>query len=104
MTNWGAAVPIIVAIIGISGVIVPPLINQIIKPNLNIDIGPGPKNDTETIIEITNSGTVPATNLSLIFTLPNQINNITNLFSTQCNISKSRISSLIIRSTSSREN
>jgi hypothetical protein len=85
MSNWGAAVPIIVAIIGISGFIVPLLINQIInKPNLNIDIGSGPKFDTETIIQLTNSGTVPATNLSLIFTTvdSNKINNITNFFST----------------------
>jgi hypothetical protein len=88
MTNWGAAVPIMVAVIGISGVILPafstPLINQIYnKPSLSIDIGPvGPG---KTMINLTNSGTMPATNLSLIVTVNNankNISNITNLFST----------------------
>ncbi len=88
MTNWGAAVPIIVAIIGISGVIVPslstPLINQIYnKPNLKIDIISESKNKTATTVNLTNTGTMPATNLSLILTANNKIiNDITNLLST----------------------
>jgi hypothetical protein len=76
MANWGAAVPIIVGIIGISGVVIPAfstvLINQTYnKPNLNIDIGsPGPvaENSTVIIVEVTNMGTMPATNLSLLLT------------------------------------
>jgi hypothetical protein len=86
MTNWGAAVPVIVAIIGISRFIVPPLsvllINQIYnKPNVNIEIGTvGPG---KTMINLTNSGTMPATNLSLTVTSNNKtINDITNVFST----------------------
>lgn len=88
MTNWGAAIPIIVAIIGISGVIVPslstPLINQIYnKPSLKIDIISESKNKTATTVNLTNTGTMPATNLSLILTANNKIiNDITNLLST----------------------
>ena len=85
MANWGSVVPIIVAIIGVSGFIIPvfstPIINQN-KPNVNIDIGTQLENGKE-IIDVTNTGTVPATNLSLIVTANNKIiNNITNLFST----------------------
>ena len=48
MVNWGAAVPIVVAIIGISGVILPVFssiyINQTYnKPTINIDIGKQPE-------------------------------------------------------------
>jgi hypothetical protein len=83
MANWGAAVPIIVAIIGISGVVIPTFSTQIYnKPSLNIDIPNELENGTQ-IIELSNNGTVPATNLSLVLTANNKIiNNITNLLST----------------------
>jgi hypothetical protein len=80
----GAAVPVIVAIIGVSGVILPAfsttLINQIYnKPNLEIDIS----RLSESVIGKQNSGTIPATNLSLIIDANNKISNdITNVFST----------------------
>ena len=38
------------------------------KPNLNIDIIPPGPNSTIIGLEVTNSGTVPATNLSLLLT------------------------------------
>src|SRR5262249_36536356 len=82
MVNWGAIiVPIIVAIISVSPVA--PLINQLfIKPNLNIAI-PNELENGKQIIELSNNGTVPATNLSLVLTANNKIiNSITNLLST----------------------
>ncbi|HEY7082590.1 MAG TPA: hypothetical protein VH500_23105 [Nitrososphaeraceae archaeon] len=87
MINWGTITPVIVAIIGMSGFVVPAFssvfINEIYKrPTINIDIGTEPEKDKQ-IINITNSGPIPATNLSLIITANNHIiNNITNLFST----------------------
>jgi hypothetical protein len=87
MVNWGAVTPVIVAIIGVSGVIIPvistPLVNQIYnKPDLKIDI-PSELENGKQIITLTNSGTMPASNLSLILTANNKIiNNITNVFST----------------------
>ena len=86
MVNWGAVSPIIVAIIGASGVIVPILINQLYnKPNIDIDIKNSTQEDPKnsTIITLSNIGTMPATNLSLIITAHNEIiDNITNVFST----------------------
>lgn len=84
MVNWGTVTPIVVAIIGI---VLPVLsavfINQIYsKPTINIDLGMKLENGKQ-IINITNSGTIPATNLSLIITANNHIiNNITSLLST----------------------
>ena len=87
MVNWGTVTPIVVAIIGISGVVLPAFssvfINQIYnKPSINIDIPTEPGRDKQ-IINITNSGTIPATNLTIVITASNHtINNITNLLST----------------------
>jgi hypothetical protein len=87
MVNWGTVTPIVVAIIGISGVVLPIFstvyVNQFYnKPSINIDIGMRPEKGKQ-IINITNSGTVPATNLSLVITANNHIiNDVTNLLST----------------------
>jgi hypothetical protein len=87
MVNWGVAVPIVVAIIGISGVIIPvfstPIINQIYnKPNIDIGI-PSELENGKQIIILSNIGAMPATNLSIILTANYKIiNSITNLFST----------------------
>ena len=58
-------------------------VNQVyIRPSIDIGIGTEPEKDKQ-IINITNSGSIPATNLSIIITANNHIiNNITNLFST----------------------
>jgi hypothetical protein len=85
MANWGTAIPIIVAIIGISGLIVPPLSAIYNKPNLNIDIGSKKAEPNQTLINLTNSGAVPASNLSFILTTNEAskiINTVTNEFST----------------------
>ena len=87
MVNWGTVTPIVVAIIGISGVVLPAFlvifINQIYnKADIDIDIGTKPENGKQ-IINITNSGTIAATNLSLIVTANKHIiNDVTNLLST----------------------
>ncbi len=87
MVNWGTVTPIVVAIIGISGVVLPAassfFINQFYnKPNVNAVISQEQEKGKQ-IINITNSGTIPATNLSLMITASNHtINNITNLLST----------------------
>ena len=87
MVNWGGAVPIVVAIIGISGVVInpfsTPLINRIYNtPNIDIDISSELENGKQIII-LSNIGAMPATNLSLTLTANYKtIDNITNLFST----------------------
>jgi hypothetical protein len=90
MAKWDTAVPIIVAIIGIIGTaIIVPTFSSVLpsqflnKPILNIDIKPASYYNT--IIKVTNGGTTPATNLSLILT-PIEANKtvdfVTNKFST----------------------
>jgi hypothetical protein len=89
MVNWGVAVPIIVAIIGIIGTsILVPFFNNIFspqsvnKPQLHIGISPGPS-ARATELSLMNSGAAPATNLSIMVTANNTvINNIVNLLST----------------------
>jgi len=88
MVNWGVAVPIIVAIIGVIGtsIIAPlltfyPQLNN--KPSLEIAMH---SNDGKTVIDLNNFGTIPATNITLMLT-PNEANRtihfITNQFSTE---------------------
>jgi hypothetical protein len=91
MTNWGPAIPIIVAIIGLSGFILPQfsttLFNQVYnKPYLYMTISSTTNvasGLSRTSFNFTNSGTMPATNLSLILTAENKtIDYITNQLST----------------------
>ena len=102
MVNWGTVTPIVVAIIGISGFVLPAFssvfINQIYnKPAINIDIDTKSEKGIQKI-NITNSGTIPATNLSLIITTNNHIiNNITNLVSTYQHIFSESGATIIIR-------
>jgi hypothetical protein len=87
-----AAIPIIVAVIGVVGILLPPLINNITEREPNhpdIDIRTpyyNPLKDTDLIqptINITNKGDAPATNLSVMLnTFPMEVVNITNRFST----------------------
>jgi hypothetical protein len=87
MVNWGSVIPIIVALIGVSGVVIPAFSGTFFKPNLNIDmshcIGIDYGCHGRQYINISNTGAIPATNLSLILVGKNKIiSNITNAFST----------------------
>lgn len=100
MVGSSATVPILVAVIGVIGAIIPPYINSVISQDYNqpnIRILPGesdqivlpnttfsvPTNLTQYAFSIVNSGNVPATNLSVILDVsPMDIVNITNKLST----------------------
>jgi hypothetical protein len=95
VVNWGSAVPIIVAIIGVSGIAIPAISATFNKPSINIDVtrdiyGPTTNESFVThlppqLINLSNNGSAPATNLSLFLIASNAsypIRTITNLLST----------------------
>ena len=85
MSSLTLFVPIIVALIGVLGTIAPYLIDKTLSTNLNdpllnfkTEIG-----DYSLIINLTNYGKQPATNMNLFMDVsPFNISNITNIFST----------------------
>jgi hypothetical protein len=91
MANPQATVPIMVAVIGVIGAILPIYISNVIirddnYPDIDIQVKPVDIRSplfTQFAINITNSGNAPATNLSAIVNaFPVNIVNITNKFST----------------------
>ena len=71
MANWATTiVPVIVTVISIAAPIIAGLsnyfYNQFIKPNINIEIEPNSTDNKQVIIKVENSGTISATNVSLV--------------------------------------
>jgi hypothetical protein len=81
MVNWGVVIPIIVALVPLTGVFGPILISNYIqslnKPSVDIVIKRNNADNTKTIIELSNDGLVSATNLSLAVESPEIITSVT---------------------------
>src|SRR5215213_3992513 len=84
MVNSAIMIPLFVAFLGISGTIIPILINNYYqssnKPFINVDIQT-PDNHTA-YAEVSNTGSSPATNISLLIQAPQKIVKVTDLLNT----------------------
>jgi hypothetical protein len=82
MVNWsGVVVPIVVAVLALVGTLIVALVNNYIqslnKPKIDVIIEP---NGRKALINLTNEGLAPATNLSLIIKAFKDYNQVTKKF------------------------